>query len=367
MILTQDLDSESNDTVSLYDPLTEGLLSVTLTMNFLTSLSISGIESMKKSLSQLDERKILQLMTALSKINHPATYSDEILRVIRIILDKRVADPAAQIGRKAKILDPFAGTGRVHQLRPPYFTYGVEIEKEWADLRVGTLHGDSRDLVNLLSGSGILPFDAVVTSPTYANRMADSHTVSACLSCRGEGKIFSLGVDPSYLGPLLSTIKVECPDCEGTGKADNSKRITYTHVLGHKLAEGNSGGMQWGIEYRKLHIQVWEQCYDILRKSGYLILNIKDHIRNFKAQRVPEWHRRILEEIGFGLVDWYKVAAPSMKYGKNSELRFDYEHIFVFRKLDTAQPSFPVLPRYPNSPNNPLYGTDYINPFKEPA
>ena len=69
----------------------------------------------------------------MKKIKHPAKYTDALLPVFEELLKGCV-----------KVLDPFAGTGKIHSL--PYDTIGVEIEKEWAEMHENTIIGDATDL-----------------------------------------------------------------------------------------------------------------------------------------------------------------------------------------------------------------------------
>lgn len=55
-------------------------------------------------------------------------------------------------------------------------------------------------------------FDAICVSPVYGNRVSDSHNAK-----------------------------------------DGSKRVTYTHMLGRKLTDGNTGCLQWGEKYKQAH------------------------------------------------------------------------------------------------------------------
>ena len=87
----------------------------------------------------------------------------------------------------------------------------------------------------------IVFFDGICTSPTYGNRMADSHDAK-----------------------------------------DGSSRNTYTHKLGRKLDVNNSGKMQWGNEYKKLHTKAWNECFRVLKNDGVFILNFKNHIKKGK-------------------------------------------------------------------------------------
>src|SRR3982751_1496096 len=207
-------------------------------------------------------------------VSHPARFSLGLLPVF---------EAAVPVARYPRVLDPFAGTGRIHELENE--TVGIELEPEWAKLHPDTLVGDARYLpFNDAS------FDAIVTSPTYGNRFADKHDAK-----------------------------------------DGSLRRSYTHDLGRKLTAGNSGGMQWGQGYRDLHMQAWEEAWRVLRPGGRFVLNIKDHDRNFTRQYVSAWHVSTLFGLGFELVWFDQLDAGGLRRGENAEERYP-EQIFV---LDT--------------------------------
>ena len=138
-------------------------------------------------------------------------------------------------------------------------------------------------------------FDAIATSPTYANRMADKHNAK-----------------------------------------DGSRRITYTHRLGRELHFENTGRLQWGFQYRFKHREIWRECIRVLKYAGIFIVNVSDHIRDGQQIPVVEWHITILKEFGLTLVEDIKVPTPRMGYGANRRLRVDCEHILVWRKLNGA-------------------------------
>lgn len=212
--------------------------------------------------------------------DHPATYSDAILKTVA----ERVRDAT-------RVLDPFAGTGRVHELRElaGVDTIGVELEPEWAEKAPGmTIQGNALALPDDKIGK----VDAIVTSPTYGNRMADSH----------EAK-------------------------------DDSVRLTYTHTLGRKLSEDNSGAMQWGEEYREFHRKAWAESIRVLSPGGRMVINIKDHIRGGVQQDVSAWHVDTLcRGFGMELVGIDVVPTRGLMAGANAETRTLAELIFTFRK-----------------------------------
>lgn len=206
-------------------------------------------------------------------ISHPARYSRELMPVL--------AD-AVPVERFRRVLDPFAGTGRIHEL--PNETVGIEIEPEWADLHPDTIVGSALALPFPNES-----FDAIVTSPTYGNRLADSHNAS-----------------------------------------DPERRRSYTHDLGRSLNPDNSGAMQWGGEYRAFHEDAWTEAVRVLRPGGRFVLNIKDHIRDGIRQQVTAWHlSTLMLQHGLELIEIHEPPVPSLKAGANGAARIAHEYVFV--------------------------------------
>lgn len=207
---------------------------------------------------------------------HPAKYTDVLLPVM-----------AGMLKGRRRILDPFGGVGGAFALEtwlPGAVVECVELEPEWAACHPRTTQGNA---LHLPWVNGY--FDAVCTSPTYANRMADHHDAK-----------------------------------------DASKRRTYTHTLGRKLHPDNSGAMDWGDKYRAFHVAAWTESRRVLQPGGAFVLNIKDHIRAGVVQRVTDWHIGALESLGFRLLRHEHVPTPSMRYGANSGLRVEYESVILF-------------------------------------
>ena len=214
-------------------------------------------------------------------ISHPARYSEPLIPVFaEIIADNYGTDPV-------DILDPFAGTGKIHRLNDMHDywnTVGIELEPEWAHLHPRTQVGNA-----LALPFADCSFDVICTSPTYGNRLADKHHA-----------------------------------------ADAHLRRSYTHDLGRQLSDDNSGGMQWGAGYRDFHIEAWEEAARVLRPGGLFILNIKDHVRDGQLQYVPQWHVSVLARVlGADLLtEWSRpVAVRSLKAGTNAELRVEHEDV----------------------------------------
>jgi SAM-dependent methyltransferase len=211
---------------------------------------------------------------------HPARYSKELYPLFADLLAVHIL----KLG--ATVLDPFAGTGGIHRLQDHgYKTAGIEIETEWAALHPGTVVGSALDLP-----FGDDTFDAIVTSPTYGNRLADSHNA-----------------------------------------ADPELRRSYTHDLGHELNADNSGAMHWGDRYRRFHEEAWIEAVRVLAPSGVFLLNVKDHIRRGARQHVAGWHVTTLCRLGLTLLEHHDVVTAQLRQGENASLRFT-EQVYVFTK-----------------------------------
>jgi DNA modification methylase len=224
--------------------------------------------------------------------DHPATFNKKILAAIRRLL---TGLPSGSF-----VLDPFCGEGNVSKLGDQWTYFGIEIEEEWAQSArqrgVSAVTGDStnRDIYD--EGS----IDAIVSSPTYGNRLADNYA----------------------------------PDMTD-GK--HGMRRTYRIYLERPLTEGNTGGMQWGEKYRRTHEDVLRNCYYWLKPGGPLVWNVKAHVRNGKVIDVPAWFERTLTGIGFVLMD--KLYVPVKGDQNTATMRslgvdlMDHEVVFLFRRV----------------------------------
>jgi len=221
---------------------------------------------------------------ARTQPKHPAKYTDTLLPIFARVLREHGA---------RSVLDPMAGVGKIGLLRDYGFVGRIvanEIEPEWAaqaPAHVEIHVGDAANMTWARDGE----FDAIVTSPTYGNRMADHHNAR-----------------------------------------DGSRRYTYRHVLGRPLHPANTGQMQWGEAYREAHRRIWVECIRVLRPGGIMVVNCKNHIRRGEIVRVSEWHARELIRQGLVFVEYVRVNCPGMRHGANAGLRVAHEDVWVFKK-----------------------------------
>lgn len=232
-------------------------------------------------------------MTETKQMIHPAPYSAPILeRFVAILQDRLAVQPDLPI----KVLDPFAGTGRIHQLGGNLVeTVGVEIQPQWAALHPQTRVGDATALPTPWTGH----FDVVITSPTYGNRFADKHKAK-----------------------------------------DGSVRRSYTHDLRRmtgdeelELEPTNTGQFQFHTkQYQELHRKAYHEVWRVLRAGGWFVLNVSDSIKNREVVPVAQWHHDLATDIGFDTIEIIPIETRRMKFGQNAAARPAYEMIYVMEK-----------------------------------
>lgn len=301
-------------------------------------------------------------MTTDTKVpRHPAKFHPLVLAAAAEVIaaDFDAIDHPDQYGQKwpwtYRVLDPFAGVGGIHQLADPTSkglgilhaqgritasryvrTTGVELEPAWAAAHPDTIVGN----VLHLSAIAVEPFDALVTSPCYGNRMADAHEakdLAKCPTCDGYACEEGCGVGGRGCRHQVGSPddhKV-CRTCKGSGRGEElTKRNTYRHALGHELQPGSAAAMQWGTAYRTFHTQAWAACLDVLKPGGLAVVNVKNHIRGGVVQRVVEWHCSAWLALGCYLEQVRKVETSGLGEGDNFDARVPYEVVMVFRVPD---------------------------------
>ena len=289
--------------------------------------------------------------TTLTKPRHPAPWNRAVLGVIEL----HVQAEARALGRRVRVVDIFAGIGRVHDLpRRIAETVGVELELEWSRQRAGTIQGDATNL----PADWTSRFDVVATSPCFANRMSDSFEAKdACFDCKGTGTAWTsegCGDAPMFCASCgvactcgghakaLRRHVAACQRCRGTmckacGGNGLSRRYTYRMSLGRPLSERNAGQMQWGEgnqgnAYRQLHSEAWAEAHRVLRPGGLAVINTKDHVRGGVVQQVTAWHAAELGRQGFVVQGVRAIPARGMRHGANASSRVDNEQLLIARR-----------------------------------
>jgi hypothetical protein len=62
------------------------------------------------------------------------------------------------------------------------------------------------------------------------------------------------------------------------------------------------------------------------------VLNVKNHVRDDRVERVAEWHMRTLIDLGLRLEADDIIVTRGVMAGANATVRVDHEKIVTFRK-----------------------------------
>jgi hypothetical protein len=229
---------------------------------------------------------------------HPAKFSPEILLSLRNLLGEEARRQQIEHGRRPLlVLDPFAGVGRIHELRRTgrIETLGLEIEPEWAHAWPGrTICTDAIEWMHYAT-RGAYRAHAIVTSVAYGNRLADCHEAR-----------------------------------------DGSDRRSYRHDLGRMPTEGSSAVMPWGRRYWQFHGQAYRLMLGVAAPGALFALNVSNFYRGKELVHAVEWHRGAAYGAGWLPANDTRdrLIQTRRLRGVGSEAtsaRAEGEHVLVFR------------------------------------
>lgn len=224
---------------------------------------------------------------------HPAKYSEPIIGALERLVNARARERGP--GPPLTVLDPFAGTGRIHRLAKPgkVRTRGIELEPEWAGMHPDTICADSIAWMHdRVQRGGSVRFDIVATSPCYGNRFADHHEAR-----------------------------------------DGSSRRSYAHDLGRQPRDGSAAVLPWGARYWTFHGTAYRAIFSILRPGGWFLLNVSDFVRQGELVHAVEWHHGAAIGAGFHQarpIRWITTARHG--HGAHRDARAAAEAIVILEK-----------------------------------
>ena len=103
-------------------------------------------------------------------------------------------------------------------------------------------------------------------------------------------------------------------------------------------SSGNIGNLK-SDTYLQAMLQVYQQCHQVLKPSGLMILVTKNFIRNKRVVRLDTDTIKLCEQAGFSYVERHQRKLPSQSFWrviyhqKHPEVeQINYEDILVFRK-----------------------------------
>jgi len=170
-------------------------------------------------------------------------------------------------------------------------------------------YGQSKDQIGNLKYGKI---DAIVTSPPY------------------EGSVSSKG-DPKRRAERMRAAGLDPKTIVGGTARCGELDWRYS-------ADSNNLGNLKGETYLSAMLQVYRECYKVLKPDGLMILITKNFIRKKKIVRLDLDTIKLCRKAGFTFIDrWYRKLTNFsfwvINYYKKYGLRVEYEDILVFQKV----------------------------------
>lgn len=211
------------------------------------------------------------------------------------------------------------------------------------------VHGQSEGQVgNLPYGS----IDKIITSPPYEGSVSDDKEGPGVGADEGKYGRWAKGTAQKHSytqdgEPSKVDAVVYSPPYEGA--MDGGSRHTKGGIpqrdlkmkrLGSYDVEGKQNiGNLYGDTYLQAMLQVYQQCYTILKSGGLMILVVKNFIRNKQIVWLDLDTIKLCEQAGFTIQDrWYRELASqsfwrTIYYQKYPDVEpIKYEDILAFSK-----------------------------------
>jgi len=190
-------------------------------------------------------------------------------------------------------------------------------DTEWMRQNKPSKHRGSKG-GDYLDAIGDLPYgevDKIITSPPYEGICETTH---ASLEAE-EGKVY----------------QDKRPGREGTKwEFTGQKKERYSN------STNNIGNLK-SQTYLEAMLQVYQQCYEVLKPDGLMILVTKDFIRNKKRVFLSIDTLKLCEQVGFVLEDWHERKLTQQSFWRVIYKKkypdaptIDTEDILVFKKRE---------------------------------
>ena len=240
----------------------------------------------------IPDDKGLRQALFLRKVEHPAKNNLYLLDAITDYLTK----PGD------RVLDPMAGGGStMYVARKDRSVTLIELEPAFVELLYENRPGFTGE-ITIIPGDcrKILPipgtFDLIMFSPPYANQLKASKGAAV--------------YDPEQRGIAQGIVDF----------------VTHPDNLS-KLSE---------FWFNQAMSDVYERCLASLKPTGYMVIIIKDQMRNRERVRYAEQHSRMAMRLGFELAEWHQHKHIGKLWGfyniKHGIEQVEEEDILMFRR-----------------------------------
>lgn len=261
------------------------------------------------------------------------------------------------------ILDPMGGCGTtpIEAVKNGRNCIVIDYERKFCDLmqknidmankqqtltpkgKAAVIHGDARNLSSILGN-----VDQIVFSPPHGDALSarrKGYTKIKQLEKTRQypsspdnignlkyGKVDSVIMSPPYEGMMDAKRHTDSGIC---GRDPKMVKMRY-ETAGQKENIGSFKGQT----YLDAMHQVYAECYKVLKKGGYMVLVVKNFIRNKKIVDLAGDTVKLCESVGFKHVRTHKRKLTQLSFWIiNYRKRYpdapkvDFEHVLVFQKV----------------------------------
>jgi len=207
--------------------------------------------------------------------------------------------------------------------------------------------GDKKNIGNLKYGK----VDSVIMSPPYSEgighvageRASDEHKKRLEYQ-RRQAEGWTEGNIAKMKHGDIDAIVTSPPYEEVMGKKHHSPRADLIskekhHPVTYSKDKDNIGNLR-GQTYLEAMHQVYAECFKVLKQGGYMILVVKNFIRNKKIVDLAGDTVKLCESVGFKHVRTHKRKLTQLSFWIiNYRKRYpdapkvDHEHVLVFQKV----------------------------------
>ncbi len=173
--------------------------------------------------------------------------------------------------------------------------------------------------------------DSVITSPPYGNRLSDVAVNDGDSARMG----YRQAIDSIVSSPPYEGSETETGGDKGKRGGDSRLRAKKDYA---DVSEDNIGSMN-GETYLEAMLNVYRECYKVLKPEGVMVLVTKNFTRDKQVVRLDLDTIKLCETAGFRLSDHWYFKLPTMSFWKILYRRkypdahqINYEDVLMFTK-----------------------------------
>ena len=209
---------------------------------------------------------------------------------------------------------------------------------EFTALRPDVFTSPTNNAWKGISGGYTRPVDAVISSPPYANRLADTYVdddLQRMSYEMGKAKIDSIVTSPPYADQVASPSHGIDMGKRGRGEGGVYFNTPFEYGKGENI------GNQKGDAYWDSMKAVYSECHRVLKPGGVMALVLKGLTRDGQYIDLPQQTAEMVESLGFTKFDEWTRELWSLSFWRILQQRRDpeafddrlkFEYVLAFRK-----------------------------------